>query len=51
MTLKELALEILYKYADAEQCVILEVSGDIDNDLSRLEAEIDRYTQMIDERS
>lgn len=47
-TLKEIALELLYKYEDAETSVILEYSGSIDEDFKALERECSEYHSRIE---
>lgn len=49
MTLKEIAFKLLDKYTDAEESVIWEYSGHIDEDLDALKAERDKWQKMIEE--
>ena len=45
--LKEIALELLYKYRDSEESCIWEFSGSIDHDLKALEEEVEEYKEKI----
>lgn len=49
MTLKEIALELLQKYANAERTVIGEFSGHILKDEEQLLQKVDRYKAQIEE--
>ena len=48
MTLKEIALELLYKYENAEQIVIDEYSGDYFEEGKELRLEVERYKELIE---
>ncbi len=49
MTLKDIALELLQKYANAELTVIGEFSGHIQEEEEQLIKEVDRYKLLIEE--
>ena len=46
-TLKEIALELLDKYAEAQRGIIWEYSGDIDGATKSLEEEVKGYENEI----
>ncbi len=46
-TLKEIALELLDKYAEAQRGIIWEYSGDIDGATKSLEEEVKKYENEI----
>ena len=46
-TIKEIALELLDKYAIAQESVIWEYSGDIDGDIEKLKKEVANYKDEI----
>lgn len=47
-TLKEIALDLLEQYKDAKETVIWEYSGSIDEDIKRLEAEVEKTRQEVE---
>ena len=49
MTIKEIALQLLEKYEEAETSVIWEYSGDIEEDLERLHKYCDRKRKEIEQ--
>ena len=49
MKLKEIALELLEKYQEAEETVIWEYSSSIDRHLSELYQECEDYRKLIEE--
>ena len=48
-TLKEIALDLLKQYRDAKESLIWEYSGSIDEDTKRLEEEVAKIRQEIEE--
>ena len=48
-TLKEIALYILEMYEDAQEAVIWEYSGSINEDIKRLEEKVAKIRQEIEE--
>lgn len=46
-TIKEIALELLDKYAEAQRGIIWEYSGDIDGATKSLEEEVKEYENEI----
>ena len=46
-TIKEIALELLDKYAEAQRGIIWEYSGDIDGTTKALEEEVKKYENEI----
>ena len=46
-TVKEIALELLDKYAEAQRGIIWEYSGDIDGTTKALEEEVKEYENEI----